>query len=118
MPTSEATRLRRLRLLANMHGQPIEESYRQLRVRTALALEARRFTTEIFPVDWRKDLDIAARQLAIRLRDLGTERRVIHVVAHSQGALVARRAIQLVGEAEAQRTIAHLVLLGPVNYGS
>jgi V8-like Glu-specific endopeptidase len=83
-----------------------------------LALEVRRFRTEIFPVDWRKDLDIAARLLAIRLRGLAAEPRPVHLVAHSQGALVARRALQLLGEVEARKAVQRLILLGPANYGS
>jgi hypothetical protein len=84
-----------------------------------LDLEVRRYTVELFPVDWRRDLDIAAGMLGARLRALaGQSRRPIHVVAHSQGALVARRAAQLLGRTEARRIIKHLVLLGPANFGS
>ena len=84
-----------------------------------LDLEVRRYTVEVFPVDWRRDLDVAAGMLAARLRALaGQARTPIHVVAHSQGALVARRAAQLLGRTEARRIVKHLVLLGPANYGS
>ena len=84
-----------------------------------LALEVRRYSVEIFPVDWRKNLELAAGMLAARLRVLaGQSWRPIHLVAHSQGALVARRALQLLGRDEARRIVKHLVLLGPANFGS
>src|SRR5262249_33448615 len=83
-----------------------------------LALEVRRYTTEVFPVDWRKDLEIAARGLESRLRDLGRGSRPVHLIAHSQGALVARRALQRLGAEDARRAVRHLVLLGPANFGS
>src|SRR5262249_57779672 len=56
-------------------------------------LEPRRYSVALFPVDWRKNLDTAAGRLQDRLGELidGTSK-PIHVIAHSQGALVARRA--------------------------
>jgi hypothetical protein len=84
-------------------------------------LELRRYTTEIHPVDWRKDLDLAAQRLVNRLRALVRAGRPIHLIAHSQGALVARRALQLLNEAadrEALDQVRHLVLLGPANFGT
>jgi len=83
-----------------------------------LALEARRYTTEIFAVDWRKDIDMAARRLAARLRSMAVGPRPIHVVAHSQGALVARRALEYLGPEDSLRIVRNLVLLGPANFGS
>ncbi len=83
-----------------------------------LALEVRRYTTVIFAVDWRKDLDLAARRLAARLRSLGAGPRPVHLIAHSQGALVARRALQHLGPTESRRLVSQLVLLGPANFGS
>ena len=83
-----------------------------------LTLEARRYTTEIFAVDWRKDIEIAATRLEARLRLLGNDARPVHLIAHSQGALVARRALQRLGAREAKRIVKNLVLLGPANYGS
>jgi hypothetical protein len=83
-----------------------------------LALEVRRYSTKVFPVDWRKDLDLSARRLAHRLRGLASQEKPIHLVAHSQGALVARRALQTLGAEEARRIVRNLVLLGPANFGS
>lgn len=81
-------------------------------------LEARRYTTLVHAVDWRKDLEIAAERLAERLRTLATGRRPIHIIAHSQGAMVARRALQKIAGTEAADKIKNLVLLGPANFGS
>ena len=51
-----------------------------------LALEVRRYTVEMFAVDWRKDMELSAGMLAARLRALaGQSWRPIHLVAHSQG---------------------------------
>lgn len=82
-------------------------------------LEFRRYTTEIFPVDWRKDLEIAAGQLAARLKNRSIALKMpISLIAHSQGALVARRALQILGKTEARKIVKALVLLGPANFGS
>jgi len=82
-------------------------------------LEFRRFATSIFAFDWRKDLERAAMSLAdqIRARD-GQRARPLHIIAHSQGSLVARRALQLLGATLARRLVNNLVLLGPASYGS
>lgn len=83
-----------------------------------LKLEVHRYDAQVFAVDWRRDLELAARGLVDRLRALGTEGRPIHLLAHSQGALVARRALQRLGAREARRLVRHLVLLGPANHGT
>src|SRR5262245_13025381 len=88
-----------------------------------LDLEPRRYSVALFPVDWRKDLEAAAGRLRDRLAELiAGSSRPIHVIAHSQGALVARRALALLrgdlGEAAVLGRIANLVLLGPANFGS
>lgn len=84
-----------------------------------LALERRGAAVEVFAFDWRRDLDIAAWRLADRLRRLGAgdEAGASHLVAHSQGALVARRALQILGPSEARRLAGRLVLIGPTNFG-
>src|SRR5271166_1257981 len=80
-----------------------------------LGLEALRYTTSTFGVDWRKDLELAARGLRERIKEIGggTKGYPIHVVAHSQGAMVARRGLQLLhdelGKEEARRIVKNLV---------
>lgn len=83
-----------------------------------LTLEVRRYNTEFFPFDWRRDLDIAAWRLSRRLRELGNDPRPLHLIAHSQGALVARRALQILGSSLSRRIVSRLILLGPANFGS
>lgn len=83
-----------------------------------LALEDRGHIVEVMPVDWRKNLEPAALRLAARLRRLGAAARRICLVAHSQGALVARRAAHLLGPAEARRLVDRLILLAPANFGT
>jgi pimeloyl-ACP methyl ester carboxylesterase len=86
-------------------------------------LEPRRYSVALFAVDWRKDLEAAALRLRDRLREmLDLARKPIHLIAHSQGAMVARRALQLlrdaVGEKKVLERLKNLVLLGPANEGS
>jgi pimeloyl-ACP methyl ester carboxylesterase len=89
-----------------------------------LGLEALRYTTSTYGVDWRKDLELSARGLCDRIKEIGGGRKgyPVHVVAHSQGAMVARRGLQLlredVGEPEARRIVRDLILIGPANAGS
>ncbi len=86
-------------------------------------LEPRRYSVALFPVDWRKNLEEAAEQLCGHLQKMiNGSKQPIHVVAHSQGALVARRGIQLLAKAMGQARVLdrlkNLVLLGPANYGT
>jgi hypothetical protein len=86
-------------------------------------LEPRRYSVSLFPVDWRKDLETAAAGLRDRLGELiDGSTRPIHLIAHSQGAMVARRALQLLrqdlGEEAVLDRLRNLVLLGPANRGS
>jgi pimeloyl-ACP methyl ester carboxylesterase len=86
-----------------------------------LDLEIRRYTTSVFPVDWRRDVEPTANRLAQRLKSLVPQGLPIHLIAHSQGALVARRALQVLRESGDNTTldqIKNLVLLGPANYGT
>ena len=85
----------------------------------AADLEVRRYSVEIHAYDWRKDIDRSATLLADRIRArLGGKPRPLHLIAHSQGTLVARRAIQLLGEVQARRLVTHLVLVGPASFGT
>lgn len=82
-------------------------------------LEFRRYGTSIFPFDWRKDLEYSAQSLANHIRARhGQKASPLHIIAHSQGSLVARRALQLLGPADARSLVNNLVLLGPASFGS
>jgi hypothetical protein len=82
-------------------------------------LEVRRYSVQVFPFDWRKDIGHSADLLADLIRGrLGRKPRPLHVIAHSQGTLVARRAIQNLGAEQARRLVNNLVLLGPATFGT
>jgi hypothetical protein len=86
-----------------------------------LALRLSGYAVTVHPVDWRKDLDLSASALVTRLRALAGTGQPIHLLAHSQGALVARRALQRLheaGEAGVLDLVKHLVLLAPANFGT
>lgn len=85
----------------------------------AADLELRRYDVRVFPVDWRKNLDESAAALANQIGNrLEQKPRPLHILAHSQGALVARRALQLLGADGSRRVVNNLVLLGPANFGT
>jgi pimeloyl-ACP methyl ester carboxylesterase len=81
-------------------------------------LSSSNFATQVFPYDWRKDVDFesVAERLKNLLLELGRRRRV-HLIAHSLGGLVARRALQSlcnqIGETETLRILGQMILLGP-----
>jgi pimeloyl-ACP methyl ester carboxylesterase len=81
------------------------------------------FATVDFPYDWRKDIDndVVALKLKALIRKLGGHAPV-HIVTHSLGSHVARRALQLLkddtSEGYVKGIVKHLVLLGPANYGT
>ena len=82
-------------------------------------LGVRRYDARIYGFDWRKSYDEAAESLAALIRDRANHRfRPLHLVAHSQGSLVARRALQLLGSDLARRLVSNLVLLGPATGGT
>ena len=86
-------------------------------------LDWHRYSVGVFPFDWRKNLDRAADLLHEQMaRLMDTTTKPIHLIAHSQGALVARRALQKLrqdkGEDLVRQHLGHLVLLGPANYGT
>jgi hypothetical protein len=100
---------------------PLPILYDLLRLNLSVGLT--RYSVATFPVDWRKDVEATARRLRDTLQGLtGSGNRPIHLVAHSQGALVARRGLQLLaaaaGEGAVRDRLKSLVLLGPANYGS
>jgi hypothetical protein len=82
-------------------------------------LESNGYAVQVFAYDWRKDLEASAVLLADVLRERLNQRfRAMHLVAHSQGALVARRALQMVGAPVARELVNHLVLLAPITRGT
>ncbi len=82
-------------------------------------LEERRYSVRTFGFDWRKDLETSAVALAGLIKDREDLRfRPLHLIAHSQGSLVARRAIQLLGADLAPRLVKSLVLIGPASGGT
>jgi hypothetical protein len=84
-----------------------------------LDLEVRRYGVQVFGFDWRKSAQEAAEDLAAVIRDRAGRRfRPLHLIAHSQGSMVARRALQLVGPDLARRLVNNLVLLGPATAGT
>lgn len=84
-----------------------------------VALEFSRCHVQEFGFDWRKGVDESAAALAEVIRDrAGQSPRPLHLVAHSQGSLVARRALQLVGPDLGRRLVSSLILLGPATAGS
>src|SRR5262249_37471924 len=75
------------------------------------ALEFSGYDVRTYGFDWRKHVDAAAAPLAELIRERAAARpRQFHLVAHSQGSLVARRAIQMLGPDLARRLIDTLVL--------
>ncbi|MFO0826150.1 MAG: hypothetical protein U0792_24045 [Gemmataceae bacterium] len=82
-------------------------------------LDVRRYNVQVFPFDWRKNLELSAASLTDQIRGrIGRRPRPLHIIAHSQGSLVARRAIHLLGADVARRLVNNLVLLGPATFGS
>lgn len=82
-------------------------------------LEVRRYSVQIFGYDWRKHLDQSAAILAGIIRDRATRRfRPLHIIGHSLGTVVARRALQLVGADLGRKLVNNLVLIGPATAGS
>lgn len=83
------------------------------------ALDFSGYDARIYGFDWRKHVDAAAAPLADQLRArAGRRPRPFHLIAHSQGALVARRALQMVGPELARRLVDTVVLLGPATAGT
>jgi hypothetical protein len=125
-----AGKLMDLRLAPFQAGQPDADATAGVTIRPhgaipviyaglRFALEVQRYHTEVFGFDWRKDLDEWAAALAQVIRDRANRRfRPLHLIAHSQGSLVARRALQLLGADLARQLVNNLVLLGPATAGT
>jgi hypothetical protein len=125
-----AGKLMDLRLAPFQAGQPDADAAAGVTIRPQgeipviyaglrFALEVQRYHTEVFGFDWRKDLDESAAALAQVIRDRANRPfRPLHLIAHSQGSLVARRALQLLGAEPARQLVNNLVLLGPATAGT
>ena len=82
--------------------------------------------TRAFWFDWRKDLNIAADELAAKITGWFGEDTPLHIVAHSMGGLVARTFIKKYGKRwkrmwDSQskgRAGGRLIMLGTPNHGS
>ncbi|HEX4614164.1 MAG TPA: hypothetical protein VH092_38635 [Urbifossiella sp.] len=128
MATAGADRLLALRLKAGMSDEDAGAPGVVIRPRGAVpliygglkyALEFSGYDVRIFGFDWRKHVDAAAAPLADLIRSrAGRQARPLHLVAHSQGSLVARRAVQMLGPDLARRLVDSLVLLGPATAGT
>jgi hypothetical protein len=82
-------------------------------------LAVRRYDPQIFGFDWRKNIDQSAESLAGLIRERAHRSfRPLHLIAHSQGTVVARRALQLLGADLSRQLVNNLVLLGPATAGT
>jgi pimeloyl-ACP methyl ester carboxylesterase len=85
----------------------------------SLYLEFWRYSVRVFAFDWRKNLQCAADLLADQIRArISRAFRPLHIIAHSLGAVVARRALQILGTDTARRLVSNLILVGPLSQGS
>jgi len=90
----------------------------------AASLSFTGWTPLVFPYDWRKDMDHPTVSVALEklIKKLGSPDKPVHIVTHSQGALVARVALtNLAGEIgcdQAKSRVGKIILLGPANYGA
>ena len=83
-------------------------------------LETGRCEVRSAAFDWRKNIEESAERLVNAIQSFANEHpsRPFFLIAHSQGSLVARRAVQLLGKEEARRIVNRLILLGPATYGT
>jgi pimeloyl-ACP methyl ester carboxylesterase len=83
-------------------------------------LESGRCEVRTAAFDWRKNIEESATLLVDAIQSFSNEHpgRPFFLIAHSQGSLVARRALQLLGKEEARRIVNRLILLGPASYGT
>ena len=82
-------------------------------------LEWNNCNVDVYGFDWRKNLEESSQALAKLIRDrAGQATRPLHLVAHSQGTVVARRALQIVGSEAARQLVSNLVLLAPASAGT
>ncbi len=87
------------------------------------ALELDRVHVDVFGFDWRKNITLAAEKLAVTIRNRdGKKTNPLTLIAHSQGSLVARKALQILkeqsGEQKVKVLVDRLILLAPASKGT
>jgi pimeloyl-ACP methyl ester carboxylesterase len=96
---------------------PLRPLYRKLEG----ALDGYGFTPHRFLYDWRKDMehkDVGKRLLKFIKRLAAEYKAPVHIITHSQGAMVARWAMSELATAKADNLVGQVILLGPANYGA
>jgi hypothetical protein len=88
-------------------------------------LRSHGFASEVHPYDWRKSVDHESSAECLKKRIVALHKkskRRVHIVAHSLGGLVSRRAVQClcdeIGEPNAKKVVGRIVLLGPAVSGT
>ena len=87
------------------------------------ALEMDQVHVDVFGFDWRKNIEEAANKLVIAIRNrAGKKTNPLTLIAHSQGSLVARKALQILneqsGEQKVKSLVDRLILLAPASKGT
>lgn len=82
------------------------------------------WTPVIAAYDWRKDMEnnAVAECLKETIKACAAGGNAVHIITHSQGGIVGRKALQLleseVGTATATSMVGKVIMLGPANYGA
>jgi hypothetical protein len=78
------------------------------------------WTPEMFPYDWRKDMESGEVSGALKkkIESIATSTNPVHIFTHSQGALVARLAMQQLDKAGNDSLVGKVILAGPANFGA
>lgn len=85
-------------------------AYLKLKLRLRIA----GYDADFHPFDWRRSVVDLGKGLAARIRAEGTRGRLVHLVAHSMGGLVARAALAH----KPGKRLGRIVMLGTPNFGS
>jgi Lecithin:cholesterol acyltransferase len=82
------------------------------------------WTPYVAAYDWRKDMenDSVAMNLKETIKQYAAGGNPVHIITHSQGGIVGRKALQLlesdVGTGPATSMVGQVIMLGPANYGA
>ena len=86
------------------------------------ALQQEGYNTQFFAYDWRKDIDSVAQNLANLIDSFISPTSKVHLLAHSEGGMVARRGLQQLwaqkGDQYVLDNVGKLILLGPSTNGT